>query len=343
MNLQHRLHRASNVIPGGLVQVMNQYAMRSALHGHDGRLSRWFVVDSTVVVPATTRRVEKTRKRLGLNRRARHDYPKIPTSSLNLLQQTQKHIRRQRSLVRLIHHDDRVLCQQRILRQFSEQRSVGAKLNLRLLRAHVFEPNRVSHDVSQRAPNLLRHALRHALRRDASRLRHGDASSARAPTGVSQKLWNLRRLPASRVPDDDCGGVFFDAVEKLIRVRGDWKRAALRRERRAGISIEIDYFSLATAFGVDVHVRREKRRDARFERRIRRRGTGTPESRHPVRSAVRRESKTEDRNLSRAREREREREEGVFETNRNVSILPFVFYLLLKGYSTVTDFARLRG
>ena len=86
---------------------------------------------------------EKLTELLSIHRSRSYDNANIPSPLSHLLQNPKKHISVERTLMSLVHHNNTVLFQIRILKRFSKENTISHVFNQRILAGEVFKSNSV--------------------------------------------------------------------------------------------------------------------------------------------------------------------------------------------------------
>ena len=140
--------------------------------------------------------------------------------------------------MRLVHHHDAVLGEQRVIHELAEQHAVRAELDLRDAgRAHVLEPHRVP-DLGDRGgcPSPRRRARRSSARRPfAAECTQPCARRRTSPPrrGTEAPAWSCRIPSGPRAPSSPAS----PPGTRSRRGTGRWANAALRGEREAVVAV----------------------------------------------------------------------------------------------------------
>lgn len=154
----------------------------------------------------------------------------------SLLQRAQQQVRVQRSLVRLVHHHDRVSAieinsppripikgsprKQWIQEDLTEEHAVREIQDLGLLRAQRLEPDRIANLVSQDGSDFLGDPLRQRNRSDSAWLGNGDCMVL-CPACAQEVLGQLGRLSGTGGGLQNHDGVLLEEVQEGVAVLGD--------------------------------------------------------------------------------------------------------------------------
>ena len=221
---------------------MDEHGVRSPLNGDDAgfprRPIRRFLRSNERGFRGEVSSVEEGAKLFGLDSGRCDDDTKVWSSSLHFLEQTQKEVRRQRALVSLVHHHDRVACEQGIVHELAKEDAVGAELHAGDARGgDVLESHRVANLRAEHDAHLLGDARGDRLRGDPSRLSARNHAPAGAPARLRQVLRHLRRLAASRLPHQHCRRARLHEVQDGVAALEDGKTFPLCRKGEALIPV----------------------------------------------------------------------------------------------------------
>lgn len=130
----------------------------------------------------------------------------------------EKDVRLNGSLVSLVQYHHRVIREYLVGHRFPYHHTVGQVLDPGLRRRHVLESYAVTHQLTGFHPLLLCYSASYAHCGDPSWLRYTHATANTGYSGGEQQLWNLRRLTATGLSDNDQRTVSSYLLQKPVNI-----------------------------------------------------------------------------------------------------------------------------